>query len=795
MSNQDQQSLVLWYNQLGMHDVDRVGGKNASLGEMITNLSSLGVSVPNGYATTSYAFNLFLDQSGLNQRIYDLLDKTDVDDVAELAQAGKQIRQWVVDTPFQPELEAAIRSAYEQLSADDAEASFAVRSSATAEDMPDASFAGQQETFLNVQGYDAVIIAVKHVYASLFNDRAISYRVHQGYDHRGVALSAGIQRMVRSDLASSGVMFTIDTESGFDQVVFITSAYGLGEMVVQGAVNPDEFYVHKPTLAANRPAIVRRTMGSKKLRMVYADSQEHGEQVRIEDVEQEQRDRFSLTDDEVQALAHQAVLIEQHYKRPMDIEWAKDGHTGKLFIVQARPETVRSNGQVMERYTLQGKGKVVVEGRAIGHRIGAGEVKVIHDISEMHRIEKGDVLVTDMTDPDWEPIMKKASAIVTNRGGRTCHAAIIARELGIPAVVGCGDATDHLKDGHKVTVSCAEGDTGYVYGELLDFEVTSSQVDTMPDLPLKIMMNIGNPDRAFDFACLPNEGVGLARLEFIINRMIGVHPKALLEFDQQTPELQQQIRQMMKGFDDPIEFYIGRLTEGIATLGAAFTPKRVIVRLSDFKTNEYANLVGGERYEPEEENPMLGFRGAGRYVADNFRDCFKLECEAVKRVRNEMGLTNVEIMIPFVRTVDQAEAVVAELAKNGLKRGENGLKVIMMCEIPSNALLAEQFLEHFDGFSIGSNDMTQLALGLDRDSGVVSALFDERNDAVKALLSMAIKAAKKQGKYVGICGQGPSDHQDFAAWLMEQGIDSLSLNPDTVVETWLGLAELNAAKH
>ncbi|WP_271459867.1 phosphoenolpyruvate synthase [Pantoea leporis] len=795
MSNQDQQSLVLWYNQLGMHDVDRVGGKNASLGEMITNLSSLGVSVPNGYATTSYAFNLFLDQSGLNQRIYDLLDKTDVDDVAELAQAGKQIRQWVVDTPFQPELEAAIRSAYEQLSADDADASFAVRSSATAEDMPDASFAGQQETFLNVQGYDAVIIAVKHVYASLFNDRAISYRVHQGYDHRGVALSAGIQRMVRSDLASSGVMFTIDTESGFDQVVFITSAFGLGEMVVQGAVNPDEFYVHKPTLAANRPSIVRRTMGSKKLRMVYADSQEHGEQVRIEDVEQEQRDRFSLTDDEVQALARQAVLIEQHYKRPMDIEWAKDGHTGKLFIVQARPETVRSNGQVMERYTLQGKGNVVVEGRAIGHRIGAGEVKVIHDISEMHRIEKGDVLVTDMTDPDWEPIMKKASAIVTNRGGRTCHAAIIARELGIPAVVGCGDATDHLKDGHKVTVSCAEGDTGYVYDELLDFEVTSSQVDTMPELPLKIMMNIGNPDRAFDFACLPNEGVGLARLEFIINRMIGVHPKALLEFDQQTPELQQQIRQMMKGFDDPIEFYIGRLTEGIATLGAAFAPKRVIVRLSDFKTNEYANLVGGERYEPEEENPMLGFRGAGRYVADNFRDCFRLECEAVKRVRNEMGLTNVEIMIPFVRTVDQAEAVVAELAKNGLKRGENGLKVIMMCEIPSNALLAEQFLEHFDGFSIGSNDMTQLALGLDRDSGVVSALFDERNDAVKALLSMSIKAAKKQGKYVGICGQGPSDHQDFAAWLMEQGIDSLSLNPDTVVETWLSLAELNASKH
>ncbi|MBE5251499.1 phosphoenolpyruvate synthase [Mixta mediterraneensis] len=792
MSNKGEQPLVLWYNQLGMHDVDRVGGKNASLGEMITNLSSLGVSVPNGYATTSYAFNQFLDQSGLNQRIYELLDKTDIDDVNELAKAGKQIRQWVVDTPFQPELEAAILEAYQQLSADDAEASFAVRSSATAEDMPDASFAGQQETFLNVQGIDAVMVAVKHVYASLFNDRAISYRVHQGYDHRGVALSAGIQRMVRSDLASSGVLFTIDTESGFDQVVFITAAYGLGEMVVQGAVNPDEFYVHKPTLAANRPAIVRRNMGSKKIRMVYADSREHGEQVRIEDVPETERDRFCLTDDEIQALARQAILIEQHYKRPMDIEWAKDGHTGKLYIVQARPETVRSNGQVMERYSLQGKGKVVVEGRAIGHRIGAGEVKVIHDISEMNRIEKGDVLVTDMTDPDWEPIMKKASAIVTNRGGRTCHAAIIARELGIPAVVGCGNATDLLKDGHKVTVSCSEGDTGYVYDDLLDFDVTSSQVDEMPDLSLKIMMNVGNPDRAFDFACLPNEGVGLARLEFIINRMIGVHPKALLEFDQQTPELQQQIRQMMKGFDDPVEFYIARLTEGIATLGAAFAPKRVIVRLSDFKSNEYANLVGGERYEPEEENPMLGFRGAGRYVADSFRDCFALECEAVKRVRNDMGLTNVEIMVPFVRTVDQAEAVVDELARQGLKRGQDGLKIIMMCEIPSNALLADQFLQHFDGFSIGSNDMTQLALGLDRDSGVVSALFDERNEAVKALLSMAIRAAKKQGKYVGICGQGPSDHQDFAAWLMEEGIDSLSLNPDTVVETWLSLAELSS---
>ncbi|AXF75969.1 phosphoenolpyruvate synthase [Erwinia tracheiphila] len=792
MSSKGDLPLVLWYNQLGMNDVDRVGGKNASLGEMITNMSSLGVTVPNGFATTSEAFNQFLDQSGVNRRIHALLDTTNIDDVDQLAKAGKQIRQWIVDTPFQPELERAIRDACQQLSADDAEASFAVRSSATAEDMPDASFAGQQETFLNVQGFEAVLVAVKHVFASLFNDRAISYRVHQGYDHRGVALSAGVQRMVRSDVGAAGVMFTIDTESGFDQVVFITAAYGLGEMVVQGAVNPDEFYVHKPTLAASRPAIVRRNMGSKKIRMVYGDSQQHGEQVRTEEVPDADRDHFCLSDKEVEALAAQAIQIEKHYQRPMDIEWAKDGHTGKLFIVQARPETVRSNGQVMERYTLQGQGKVVVEGRAIGHRIGSGTVKVIHDISEMNRIEKGDVLVTDMTDPDWEPIMKKAAAIVTNRGGRTCHAAIIARELGIPAVVGCGDATAKIREGHKVTVSCAEGDTGYVYDDLLDFEVKSSQVDEMPSLPLKIMMNVGNPDRAFDFACLPNEGVGLARLEFIINRMIGVHPKALLEFNSQTPELQQTIRSMMKGFDDPVEFYVARLTEGIATLGAAFAPKRVIVRLSDFKTNEYANLVGGDRYEPEEENPMLGFRGAGRYVAESFRDCFALECAAVKRVRNEMGLTNVEIMVPFVRTVAQAKAVVDELAQQGLRRGENDLKLIMMCEIPSNALLAEQFLQYFDGFSIGSNDMTQLTLGLDRDSGVVSELFDERNDAVKALLSMAIKAAKKQGKYVGICGQGPSDHEDFAAWLMEEGIDSLSLNPDTVVQTWLSLAQLLA---
>ena len=780
---------VLWYNQLGMNDVDRVGGKNASLGEMITNLSDLGVSVPNGFATTAQAFNDFLEQSGVNQRIYNLLDETDIDDVNQLAVAGAQIRQWVIDTPLTKELEQDIRVAYQQLSEGESEASFAVRSSATAEDMPDASFAGQQETFLNVQGIDAVLVAIKHVFASLFNDRAISYRVHQGYDHRGVALSAGVQRMVRSDLASAGVMFTIDTESGFDQVVFITSAYGLGEMVVQGAVNPDEFYVHKPTLQNNRPAIVRRTLGSKKLQMVYANSKEHGKQVQIEDVPEALCNRFSLTDLEVEELSRQALQIEKHYGRPMDIEWAKDGHNGRLYIVQARPETVRSNQQVMERYQLKEQGSVLVEGRAIGHRIGAGSIKVIHNLSEMDRIQPGDVLVTDMTDPDWEPIMKKAAAIVTNRGGRTCHAAIIARELGIPAVVGCGDATERLQEGQQVTVSCAEGDTGFVYDSKLEFEIHSSEVSDMPSIDVKIMMNVGNPDRAFDFACLPNEGVGLARLEFIINRMIGVHPRALLEFDSQTPELQREIRTMMAGYDDPIEFYIGKLTEGISTLAAAFWPKRVIVRLSDFKSNEYANLVGGAIYEPEEENPMLGFRGAGRYISDSFRACFALECEAVKRVRNDMGLTNVEIMIPFVRTVAQAESVVAELAKHGLKRGEQGLKLIMMCEIPSNALLADQFLEYFDGFSIGSNDMTQLTLGLDRDSGVVSELFDERNDAVKALLSMAIKAAKQQNKYVGICGQGPSDHQDFAQWLVDEGIDSLSLNPDTVVQTWLMIAE------
>lgn len=789
--NSNQHSVV-WYNQLGMNDVDRVGGKNASLGEMITNLTELGVSVPNGFATTAQAFNDFLEQSGVNQKIYQLLDRIDIDDIKALADAGTQIRNWIIDTPFQPELEQAIAEAYQQLSEGNVGASFAVRSSATAEDMPDASFAGQQETFLNVQGIEAVMVAVKHVFASLFNDRAISYRVHQGYDHRGVALSAGIQRMVRSDLAAAGVMFTIDTESGFDQVVFITSAYGLGEMVVQGAVNPDEFYVHKPTLLNNRPAIVRRTIGSKKIRMVYSDNQEHGKQVCIEDVPEAERHQYSLNDDEIQQLARQALLIEKHYGRPMDIEWAKDGHTGKLYIVQARPETVRSNEQVMERYLLNNRGVVLAEGRAIGHRIGAGPVKVINDLSQMDRILPGDVLVTDMTDPDWEPIMKRASAIVTNRGGRTCHAAIIARELGIPAVVGCGNATEVLHEGQNVTVSCSEGDTGFIYQDILDFNVQSSQLDSLPEIPLKIMMNVGNPDRAFDFARLPNEGVGLARLEFIINRMIGVHPRALLEFDRQDESIQQEIRDLMIGYNDPVEFYVGRLSEGIATLAAAFWPKRVIVRLSDFKSNEYANLVGGSRYEPHEENPMLGFRGAGRYVSEDFKACFALECEAVKRVRNEMGLTNVEIMIPFVRTVEQAKAVVAQLELEGLKRGQDGLKVIMMCEIPSNALLADEFLEHFDGFSIGSNDMTQLTLGLDRDSGVVSTLFDERNNAVKALLAMSIKAAKAQGKYVGICGQGPSDHEDFAVWLMEQGIDSISLNPDTVIKTWVALAAKTA---
>jgi len=795
------QENVLWYEELGMNDVERVGGKNASLGEMISNLANVGVQVPGGFATSAYAFNEFLEQSGLNDKIYQLLDTLDVSDIQALGECGSKIRQWIIDTPFLPQMQQDIEQAYAKLAggfADDA--SFAVRSSATAEDMPDASFAGQQETFLNVRGLDAVMVAIKHVFASLFNDRAISYRVHQGYDHRGVALSAGIQRMVRSDISSSGVMFSIDTESGFEDVVFITSSFGLGEMVVQGAVNPDEFYVHKPTLAKGKPAVVRRNIGSKAIKMIYAQcpetKQEHGKQVEIVDIDEAQSNQFSLTDHEVMELAKQAVIIEKHYQRPMDIEWAKDGLDGKLYIVQARPETVRSreNANVMEQFQLQGSANVVCEGRSIGHKIGAGKAKVLASLDEMDKIQPGDVLVTDMTDPDWEPIMKRASAIVTNRGGRTCHAAIIAREMGIPAVVGCGDATAKIANGDSVTVSCAEGDTGFIYEGELDFEVTTSEVDSMPDLPLKIMMNVGNPDRAFAFARLPHAGIGLARLEFIINKMIGVHPKALLNFDQQSADLKDEINDIIAGYASPVEFYIAKLTEGISTLAAAYSPERVIVRMSDFKSNEYANLVGGEEFEPEEENPMIGYRGASRYISEDFRDCFALECEAIKRVRNEMGFDNVEIMIPFVRTLDEAAAVIDILAEHGLKRGENGLKIIMMCELPSNALLADQFLDFFDGFSIGSNDLTQLTLGLDRDSGLIAHLFDERNPAIKMLLEMAIKACKARGKYVGICGQGPSDHPDFAQWLVDQGIDSVSLNPDTVLPTWLYIAEQEANK-
>ncbi len=786
------QEYVLWYEELGMGDVDRVGGKNASLGEMISNLANVGVQVPGGFATTSFAFNEFLEQSGLNDKIYQLLDNLDVSDISALGECGNTIRQWIIDTPFLPDMQNDIEKAYDKLAGEfSADASFAVRSSATAEDMPDASFAGQQETFLNVRGLDAVMVAIKHVFASLFNDRAISYRVHQGYDHRGVALSAGIQRMVRSDISSSGVMFSIDTESGFEDVVFITSSYGLGEMVVQGAVNPDEFYVHKQTLAKNKPSVVRRNIGSKAIKMVYTDTQEHGKQVEVIDVEESLSNQFSLTDDEVQELAKQAVIIEKHYQRPMDIEWAKDGLDGKLYIVQARPETVRSreSSNVMEQFQLQTTANVICEGRSIGQKIGSGQVKVLASLAEMDKIQPGDVLVTDMTDPDWEPIMKIASAIVTNRGGRTCHAAIIAREMGIPAVVGCGNATSKLTTGDDVTVSCAEGDTGFIYEGKLDFTVTTSEVDSMPELPLKIMMNVGNPDRAFSFARLPHSGIGLARLEFIINKMIGVHPKALINFDEQSADLQDEINDIIAGYETPVEFYIAKLTEGISTLAAAYSPEKVIVRMSDFKSNEYANLVGGENFEPEEENPMIGYRGASRYISKDFRECFSLECEAIKRVRNDMGLTNVEVMIPFVRTLEEAEQVIEILAEHGLKRGENGLRVIMMCELPSNALLADQFLDHFDGFSIGSNDLTQLTLGLDRDSGLIAHLFDERNPAIKVLLSMAIKACKARGKYVGICGQGPSDHADFAAWLVEEGIDSVSLNPDTVLPTWLYLAE------
>ncbi|MCO3732109.1 phosphoenolpyruvate synthase [Pseudomonas aeruginosa] len=782
---------VVSLDKLGVHDVEHVGGKNASLGEMISNLAGAGVSVPGGFATTAQAYRDFLEQSGLNDRIHAALDALDVDDVNALAKTGAQIRQWVMEAEFPARLDSEIRQAFAALANGNDNLAVAVRSSATAEDLPDASFAGQQETFLNIRGVDNVIRAAKEVFASLFNDRAIAYRVHQGFDHKLVALSAGVQRMVRSETGTAGVMFTLDTESGFRDVVFITGAYGLGETVVQGAVNPDEFYVHKPTLEAGRPAILRRNLGSKAIKMIYGDEAKAGRSVKVVDVDRADRARFALSDAEVTELAKQAMIIEKHYGRPMDIEWAKDGDDGKLYIVQARPETVKSRASatVMERYLLKEKGTVLVEGRAIGQRIGAGPVKVINDVSEMDKVQPGDVLVSDMTDPDWEPVMKRASAIVTNRGGRTCHAAIIARELGIPAVVGCGNATQILQDGQGVTVSCAEGDTGFIFEGELGFDVRKNSVDAMPDLPFKIMMNVGNPDRAFDFAQLPNEGVGLARLEFIINRMIGVHPKALLNFAGLPADIKESVEKRIAGYPDPVGFYVEKLVEGISTLAAAFWPKKVIVRLSDFKSNEYANLIGGKLYEPEEENPMLGFRGASRYISESFRDCFELECRALKKVRNEMGLTNVEIMVPFVRTLGEASQVVELLAGNGLKRGENGLKVIMMCELPSNALLADEFLEFFDGFSIGSNDLTQLTLGLDRDSGIVAHLFGERNPAVKKLLANAIAACNKAGKYIGICGQGPSDHPDLARWLMEQGIESVSLNPDSVLDTWFFLAE------
>ncbi|HHM9103469.1 phosphoenolpyruvate synthase [Pseudomonas aeruginosa] len=782
---------VVSLDKLGVHDVEHVGGKNASLGEMISNLAGAGVSVPGGFATTAQAYRDFLEQSGLNDRIHAALDALDVDDVNALAKTGAQIRQWVMEAEFPARLDSEIRQAFAALANGNDNLAVAVRSSATAEDLPDASFAGQQETFLNIRGVDNVIRAAKEVFASLFNDRAIAYRVHQGFDHKLVALSAGVQRMVRSETGTAGVMFTLDTESGFRDVVFITGAYGLGETVVQGAVNPDEFYVHKPTLEAGRPAILRRNLGSKAIKMIYGDEAKAGRSVKVVDVDRADRARFALSDAEVTELAKQAMIIEKHYGRPMDIEWAKDGDDGKLYIVQARPETVKSRASatVMERYLLKEKGTVLVEGRAIGQRIGAGQVKVINDVSEMDKVQPGDVLVSDMTDPDWEPVMKRASAIVTNRGGRTCHAAIIARELGIPAVVGCGNATQILQDGQGVTVSCAEGDTGFIFEGELGFDVRKNSVDAMPDLPFKIMMNVGNPDRAFDFAQLPNEGVGLARLEFIINRMIGVHPKALLNFAGLPADIKESVEKRIAGYPDPVGFYVEKLVEGISTLAAAFWPKKVIVRLSDFKSNEYANLIGGKLYEPEEENPMLGFRGASRYISESFRDCFELECRALKKVRNEMGLTNVEIMVPFVRTLGEASQVVELLAGNGLTRGENGLKVIMMCELPSNALLADEFLEFFDGFSIGSNDLTQLTLGLDRDSGIVAHLFDERNPAVKKLLANAIAACNKAGKYIGICGQGPSDHPDLARWLMEQGIESVSLNPDSVLDTWFFLAE------
>jgi len=791
----DAAALVVPFEQLRMTDVEVVGGKNASLGEMISQLAASGVRVPGGFATTAHAFREFLQHDGLAKRIHERLASLDTDDVRALAEAGAQIRGWVEAQPFPKDLEAAIRSEFAKLTADNPAASFAVRSSATAEDLPDASFAGQQETFLNVVGIEEVLHKMKEVFASLYNDRAISYRVHKGFAHADVALSAGVQRMVRSDLGAAGVMFTIDTESGFKDVVFITSSYGLGETVVQGAVNPDEFYVHKPALASGKLGIIRRNLGSKLIKMEFASPAEKaatGKLVKTVDTATEQRNRFSLSDADVTELAKYALIIEQHYGRPMDIEWGKDGGDGKLYILQARPETVKSQaeGKVEQRYKLREQGTVLAEGRAIGQKIGTGPVRLVHSITEMDRVQPGDVLVTDMTDPNWEPVMKRASAIVTNRGGRTCHAAIIARELGIPAVVGCGDATERLKDGALVTVVCSEGDTGLIYDGLLDTEITEVQRGEMPYSPVKIMMNVGNPQLAFDFAQMPNSGVGLARLEFIINNNIGVHPKAILDYPNVDADLKKAVESVARGHASPRAFYVDKLAEGVSTIAAAFWPKPVIVRLSDFKSNEYKKLIGGSRYEPEEENPMLGFRGASRYVSKEFAEAFEMECAALRRVRNDMGLTNVEVMVPFVRTLKQAERVVGMLAEHGLRRGQDGLRVIMMCEVPSNAILAEQFLEHFDGMSIGSNDLTQLTLGLDRDSGLelLAADFDERDPAVKALISRAITACRAVGKYIGICGQGPSDHADFAEWLAAEGIVSISLNPDTVIDTWRRLA-------
>jgi pyruvate,water dikinase len=785
------EQLVIPFEKLRMTDVDKVGGKNSSLGEMISQLADTGVRVPGGFATTAHAYRLFLAQSGLDKKINDTLDALDVEDVNALVKTGAEIRQWILDTPFPMEVTIAITEQYQRLVADSStDMSFAVRSSATAEDLPDASFAGQQETFLNIVGLENIMHAIKEVFASLYNDRAISYRVHKGFLHADVALSAGIQRMVRSDKGAAGVMFTLDTESGFRDAVFVTASYGLGETVVQGAVNPDEFYVHKPTLEAGKKAVVRRNLGSKMIKMVFAAEKVAGKSTITQDVEESLRHQFSINDEDVMELARYAQIIEKHYGRPMDIEWGKDGVDGKLYILQARPETVQSQAHAgkQEKFKLKSYSKVLASGRAIGQKIGVGPVRIVHDPKEMDKVQPGDVLVADMTDPNWEPVMKRASAIVTNRGGRTCHAAIIARELGIPAIVGCGDATETLNEGDLVTVSCTEGDTGHVYRGKLDFEITTRDISAMPDVPVKVMMNVGNPELAFEFAQLPNAGVGLARVEFIINNVIGIHPKAILDVERLPASKRDEIKRRARGYASPKEFFVEKLVEGVATIASAFYPNPVIVRLSDFKSNEYRKLLGGELYEPEEENPMLGFRGASRYIAQSFRDCFEMECRAMKKVREEMGLTNVQLMVPFVRTVGEGQAVVDLLAEHGLKQGEHDLKLIMMCEIPSNALLADDFLKIFDGFSIGSNDLTQLTLGLDRDSGLVANLFDERDPAVKMLLAMAISAANRAGKYIGICGQGPSDHPDLAEWLMDQGISSISLNPDTVVDTWTRLA-------